>query len=238
MLWIWISPRQICAPFWFQNALITLLFNLTPPVVDAPMELGMVFVNANDCGNRISRWASPHWGSNISSTLHHFGICALSLVQIIKIISLGFGTIIWFPKSTTHDSWPLNICDIIAFNAINPKKLVPQNNLGSTFEPYDWPFFRYLTFPNLDAIDFIWAAMLVTKAFSCANLASMVLGWCWASLVAHPLLTIPFPFWPLTKPWPLVALLFYNWPCHNFKSSVNDQQHAHMHDNGNMANWD
>jgi len=41
--------------------------------------------------------------------------------------------------------------------------------------------------------------MLVIRAFNCANLASMVLGWSYISLVANLLLVTPFPFLAFPK---------------------------------------
>ncbi len=153
----------------------------------------------------------------------------------MKIISLGFGTITWFLSFVTHDSWSLDICHIISFGAIDFEKLAPQKNLRSTFEPYDWPSSWDLAFLGPNAINFTWVTMLVIRASNYLNLTSMVLGWHWAGLVANPLLATPFAFWPLPKPWPLLALVFYDWPCRNSGWNVsNDWHHAHMHDNGNM----
>ncbi len=72
----------------------------------------------------------------------------------MEIISLGFGTITWFPSFATHDSWSLDICCIISFGAIDFEKLVPQKNLISTSKPYDWPSFWNLAFHGPNVVDF------------------------------------------------------------------------------------
>jgi hypothetical protein len=55
----------------------------------------------------------------------------------VEIISLGFGTITWFPSFVAHDSRSLDICDIISFGAIDLEKPTPQKNLWSASNPYD-----------------------------------------------------------------------------------------------------
>jgi hypothetical protein len=108
----------------------------------------------------------------------------------VEIISLRFGTITWFPSSFAHDSRSFDICGIVPFGGSNLKKLAQQTNIWLAFTPYDLSSSLSLTFPNPDVVDFTWVAMLVTKASNHANLASMVLGWPWTSLVVDPLLHI------------------------------------------------
>jgi hypothetical protein len=63
----------------------------------------------------------------------------------MEIISLGFGTITWFPSFAAHDSWSFDICGIISFGASDFKKLVQPkifdphltHMIGSIFNP--WP---------------------------------------------------------------------------------------------------
>jgi len=77
---------------------------------------------------------------------------------------------------------------------IDLEKLAPQKNPWFAFDPYDWSSSLSLTFHDPNVINFTEAAMFVIKASNRVNLASMVLGWPWASLVANLLLVAPFPF--------------------------------------------
>jgi hypothetical protein len=63
------------------------------------------------------------------------------------------------------------------FDAIDLEKLVSQKDIGSPFEPYDWPSFQSFAFLNLYVLDFTQVAMLVIRVSNCTNLASMVLVW-------------------------------------------------------------
>ncbi len=72
-------------PLWFPKKSIVMCFypKLSafldiPLEVDTPMGLGMVSVNTNDCGSRTWHWASPCWGSNLSSTPCGFGTHVLT----------------------------------------------------------------------------------------------------------------------------------------------------------------
>jgi hypothetical protein len=94
-----------------------------------------------------------------------------------------------------------------------------------------WSFFP----PYLNALDFTWATMFITKASNYVNMAAMVLDWFGANLVAtfYWLCFSPFDlshnlgpyqnWWSLIGP---IVILDVMW--------INDLHHAHKYHNGNM----
>jgi hypothetical protein len=65
--------------------------------------------------------------------------------------------------------------NITSFGDNGPKNPTSQKNPMSTFEVEDGEYLHSLAFPKIDALDFTYATIFVTRAFRCANLTSMVL---------------------------------------------------------------